>query len=73
LVIDEWIDKITSDKEDTVIAFQYNAPNTEAPQSLLLAVSPADGYRWIINTIRKEDTIRANNIRSIEISKNPYC
>jgi hypothetical protein len=38
LVIDEWVEKIPSKKIDAAIAFHCDSPNSEAPQSLLLAV-----------------------------------
>jgi hypothetical protein len=51
LVIDEWIEKIPSPEQDTTIAFHYDAPNSEAPQCLLLAVSPNDRHDWTDDTI----------------------
>ena len=46
VVVDEWTDKIVSKEQDTFITFHYDGPNSEAPQSLLLAVSPNDQHRW---------------------------
>ena len=46
IVVDEWTDKIVSKEQDTCITFHYDGPNTEAPQCLLLAVSPNDQHRW---------------------------
>ncbi len=39
LVIDEWTELLPRDTETTGIAFNYDAPNAEPPQALLLAVS----------------------------------
>jgi hypothetical protein len=39
LVIDEWTELLPRDSETTGIAFNYDAPNAEPPQALLLAVS----------------------------------
>ena len=41
LPIDEWVETIPSKEETTGIAFNYNKPNAEPPQALLLAV-PSD-------------------------------
>jgi hypothetical protein len=41
LLIDEWVETIPSKEETTGIAFNYNKPNAEPPQALLLAV-PSD-------------------------------
>jgi competence ComEA-like helix-hairpin-helix protein len=38
LIVDQWDERIPSDTLDTSVAFQYDAPSTQAPQSLLLAV-----------------------------------
>jgi hypothetical protein len=39
LVVDEWTELLPRDSETTGIAFNYDAPNAEPPQALLLAVS----------------------------------
>ncbi len=46
LIIDEWVEKIVFPEQDTTVAFHYNGPSTEAPQCLLLAVSPNDSHAW---------------------------
>jgi hypothetical protein len=68
LVIDEWTDKIISETQDTAISFHYDGPSTEAPQSLLMAVSPHDSHRWNKNTILTviQDTFRLAKLRAID-------
>lgn len=39
LVVDEWHEMVPNDTETTGVAFHYDAPNAEPPQTLLLAVS----------------------------------
>jgi hypothetical protein len=39
LVLDEWDEIIPSDTETTAIAYQFNQPSAEPPQTLLLSVS----------------------------------
>ncbi len=38
VLLDQWDETIPTNKVDTSIAFQYDAPSTQAPQALLLAV-----------------------------------
>ncbi|MCK5312254.1 MAG: helix-hairpin-helix domain-containing protein, partial [Desulfobacteraceae bacterium] len=40
LKIDAWLETIPNETIDTSVAFHYDAPNTQPPQSLLLAVPP---------------------------------
>ena len=40
LVLDEWTEKIPNAEEDLGIAYHYDGPNSEAPQTALLAVPP---------------------------------
>lgn len=50
LVIDEWTELLPRDSETTGIAFNYDAPNAEPPQALLLAVSARsfdNNGRWM--------------------------
>ena len=46
ILLDEWAEFIPSSTTDTGLAFQYDQPNTEPPQALLLAVSPVEGGKW---------------------------
>ncbi|MDZ4702282.1 MAG: hypothetical protein SH848_00025 [Saprospiraceae bacterium] len=46
LLVDEWPELIPSGKTDTGLAFQYNQPNTEPPQVILLATAPVEGGNW---------------------------
>ena len=45
-IIDAWPEWVPSKTADTSIAFQYNQPNTEPPQTLLMAVTPVEGGNW---------------------------
>lgn len=44
--IDEWLEIIPSKEETTGIAFNYNEPDSEPPNVLLLAVPPAITGNW---------------------------
>ncbi len=67
IVIDEVVERIPANSEDTGVAMHFDAPNNEAPQTLLLAMTPA-GKDWdvdlMIDTLR--DTLRWARIRAID-------
>jgi len=46
MVLDEWPEFVPSKTADTGVAFHYNQPNTEPPQTMLLAVPPVEGAHW---------------------------
>lgn len=46
ILLDEWSEFIPSSTTDTGLAFQYDQPNTEPPQVMLLAVSPVESGNW---------------------------
>ncbi len=46
ILLDEWSEFIPSTTTDTGLTFQYDQPNTEPPQVMLLAVSPVEGGNW---------------------------
>ncbi|MFL5740210.1 MAG: hypothetical protein ACJ75B_08330 [Flavisolibacter sp.] len=46
MVIDEWVEEIPVKEELTGITFQYNQPDSEPPQALLLVISPEEGGTW---------------------------
>lgn len=46
LLIDEWTEVIPNSEEVTGIAFNYNQPDSEPPQTILMAVAPQDNGFW---------------------------
>ncbi len=46
LLIDEWVEVVPSERETTGVAFHFDQPGTEAPNAVLLAVTPDDTERW---------------------------
>lgn len=46
LLIDEWTEIIPSKLQTTGIAFHYNQPNSEPPQTMLLVTPSADAPKW---------------------------
>jgi hypothetical protein len=68
LLVDEWTEVIPQRTEDTGLAFHFDRPNSEPPQTLLLAL-PADhgeGWQWddLIDGIR--ETVDLARKRAIE-------
>jgi hypothetical protein len=45
-IVDEWPEWIPFKTVDTGVAFQFNQPNTEPPQTMLLVVAPVEGATW---------------------------
>lgn len=74
IVIEEFIEAIPEKKVDTGVSFQYNAPNQEAPQALLLAV-PTDEMQqrpeanWTQEDLRVmvEDTLALAKVRMVDL------
>lgn len=46
ILSDDWSEFIPESTTDTAVTFQYNQPNTEPPQTMLLAISPELGDHW---------------------------
>jgi len=68
LLIDEWTEVIPSRNEDTGLAFHYDRPNCEPPQTLLLAM-PSEfigGWQWqdLLDTVH--ETMDLAKKRAIE-------
>ncbi len=68
LIIDEWTEAIPGAKEITGISYNYNQPNSSAPNSLLLAVEPtrAKQWDWDVLTGIVEDTLNRAKTRAVE-------
>lgn len=68
LLIDEWGENIPNRHEVTGLTFNYDAPNSEPPQALLLAVTPDETGSWnwddLVETVR--DTFRRARLRAVE-------
>ena len=68
LVIDEWAEVLPNTEELTGIAFHYNQPDSTAPQSLLLAVTPVETGRWVWDDLVYTllDTLELAKLRAVE-------
>jgi hypothetical protein len=68
LLVDEWTEVIPGTRETTGIAFHYDRPSSEPPQSWLLALAPSrDGaWSWAELLEAVNDTLDAAKQRAIE-------
>lgn len=68
LLLDEWTEVIPTPEETTGITFNYDRPNAEPPQTLLLVTSPhLDGaWQWndLVDAIR--ETLEEARLRAVE-------
>jgi len=62
LLIDEWVETVPNKKETTGVAFHFDAPAAEAPQTILLAVPP-DDQPWNL------DKLEATIVETLELAK----
>ncbi|MBO9565207.1 MAG: hypothetical protein J7621_20695 [Niastella sp.] len=67
LLVDEWVEEIPGQEELTGISFQYNQPDSQPPQALLLAVAPKDNGKWNWNTLSDiiDDTLYRAKQRAV--------
>ena len=72
LLLDEWSEVIPNKEVNTSVAFQYDGPNTQAPQSLLLAVpgemkEPPSEWTHAELAQIVNDTINLSKVRAVDI------
>lgn len=68
LLLDEWTEVIPAETETTGIAFQFDKPNAEPPQSILLVTPPqfSGAWRWddLVQTLH--ETLDMARLRAVE-------
>ena len=68
LMIDEWVEVLPNNEETTSVAFHYDQPNAEPPQTILLAVTPHRTGQWewdhLLQTL--EETLDLVKVRCVE-------
>ncbi|MEO7982461.1 MAG: hypothetical protein ABI688_00135 [Bacteroidota bacterium] len=77
LVLDEWTEEIPGEEELTGVTFQYNQPDSQPPQALLLAISAVEGGKWDwekLNDILLDTLDRAKKraVSGVELSKTDW-
>jgi hypothetical protein len=78
LLLDEWTEIIPTREETTGLAFHYDRPSTEAPQTMLLVTPTAfrSAWQWrdLVDTLH--DTLNLAKQRAVEpvhIDQTPYA
>jgi hypothetical protein len=68
LMLHEWSEMIPSISEQTAVAFHYDDPGAEAPQTILLAVSPTGAATWDFDTVVAilQETLDLAKIRGVD-------
>jgi len=68
LLVDEWVEVVPSATETTAIAFQFNPPDTCAPQSVLLAVPPVPDQPWTVGSLHRVlvETLDMAKLRAVD-------
>lgn len=68
LHIDEWQDVVPADQETTGVAFNYDQPDSRAPQAILLAVPPDTRARWDSDTMADVlmETLELARLRAVD-------
>jgi hypothetical protein len=68
LLLDEWPELIPGRAETTGLAFHYDDPGAEPPQTVLLAVPPTGEPHWTLDTLVEilRDTLDLAKIRGVD-------
>jgi hypothetical protein len=71
ILIDEWSELIPTETENTGLAFHYDRPSSEAPQSILLVTSPTSNGPWTWNDLvdALNETLDFARLRAVEPSQ----
>lgn len=69
LMIDEWVEVIPNKKETPGLAFHYDAPQSRAPQAILLAVAPEGIEKWDLATLEATivETLELAKLRAVDL------
>lgn len=68
MLIDEWVEEIPHERATTGIATHYNNPDTEAPNSMLLCVTPEETGQWKWNVLMDtlNETLEWAKVRAVD-------
>jgi hypothetical protein len=77
LLIDEWIEVIPEREETSGIAFNYDQPDAEPPQSMLLVVPPVETGKWkwddlVYSILDTMDLYKARLVEPEQIDKSIF-
>jgi hypothetical protein len=68
LMVDEWVEVVPATRETTAVTFHYDAPSAQAPQAILLAVSPDPSVPWELGTLESIllETLDLAKLRTVD-------
>ena len=68
LLIDEWVEIVPNAKETTGVTFQFNRPDSFAPQSILLAVPSVPDKAWTVGDLQRVllETLDLARLRAVD-------
>jgi hypothetical protein len=68
LLVDEWVEEVPNARETTAITFQFNPPDSCAPQSVLLAVPPVPDAPWTVADLHRVlvETLDMAKLRAVD-------
>jgi hypothetical protein len=68
LLLDQWVEQIPQPTEQTGIAFHYDDPGAEAPQTILLAVPPTQASHWDLASLLSilNETLDLAKVRAVD-------
>ncbi len=71
LLFDEWVEVVPSTTETTALTFQFDPPNSVAPQNVLIAVPPVPGQDWTTESLRRVlmETLDLAKLRAVDTSQ----
>jgi hypothetical protein len=78
LLVDEWTETVPLEEETAGTAFHYDRPNSEPPQSMLLAVSPQTNSNWmwqdLVDVVNETlDEVKMRGVEPQQIDKTGYA
>ena len=78
LLLDEWTEVIPSDTETTGIAFHYDRPNCEPPQTMLLVTPPnfTGNWQWqdLVDALNETlDMAKKRAVEPEQVDSTPYA
>ena len=68
LMVDEWVEVVPARRETTAVGFHYDAPDAQAPQAILLALSPDPTAPWDLATLESIllETLELAKLRTVD-------
>ena len=67
-IVDDWTEVIPNEKETTGVAFHYDQPNSEPPQTMLLVTPPQRNGQWLWKDVEDalDETLQLAKKRAVE-------